>query len=303
VLLSGDYTQIPFLTALAIISKFMGDHSDEERTSVNRKNISELKFEEYLSSRSLTDWDYEPEIPGKKQRPDYRLRYLARELFFEVKEFRQDPKQPLPHGGAYDPYTAIREKIDAAREKFRNFKEHCCSVVLLNVDAWRVQLDDFWIMMASMLGDFGMSFSVDQKTGTAAKEPEWTFLKRGKMVDYKHRRPQNTTISALIALTPFPVGQRHFEIELYRKEHELGREFNLEEFVHFAESLTAQGLDSAEMALRVVVYENPYARNPLPRDIFLGPYDERFGPEKGRILRLFAGAEIEKLERLTERRE
>jgi len=280
----------------------MGDHSDEEMKGDNRKNVSEIKFEEYLSSQSLTDWDYEPEIPGKTRRPDYRLRYSARELYFEVKEFRQDPKQPLPSGGAYDPYTAIREKIDAAREKFKNFKEHCCSVVLFNVDALLVHLDDSWIMIASMLGDFGMSFPVDQKTGTAVREPEWTFLKRGKMIDHKHQRPQNTTISALIALTQFPVGRRHFEIELYRKEQRLGRELSLEEFVQFAESVTEEGLDSTEMALRVVVYENPYARIQLPRDIFLGPYDERFGPDKGRISRLFAGLEIEKLERLAESR-
>jgi len=278
----------------------MCDHSDEKKTGSNKKNISELKFEEYLSSQGLTDWDYEPEIPGKRQRPDYRIHHAAGQLFFEVKEFRQDPKQPLPNGGAYDPYTAIREKIDAAREKFRNFKEHSCSLVLFNVDAWLVHLDDFWIMMASMLGDFGMSFSADQRVETAVEEPQWTFLKRGKMVDYKHRRPQNTTISALIALTPFPVGQRRFEIELYRKERALGRELHLEELSHFAEFLTAEGKNTAETALRVVVYENPYARIPLPRDILRGPYDERFGPERESVLRLFAGAEIDKLEHLAE---
>lgn len=264
--------------------------------STNDKNVSELAFEKYLTSQGLKDWDYEPEISGKSQRPDYRLRYADAELFLEVKEFRQDPKQQLPQGGPYDPYVAIREKIDAAREKFKNFKEHCCSLVLLNVDAWLVHSDDFWIMVGSMLGDLGFSFSVDMETGSAVGEPTWAFLKRGKMIDYKHLRPQNTTISALIALTPLALGQKRFEIELQRKEGELGRALELEEFMRFAESLRARGLNIEETVTRVVVYENPYARIPLTRDIFVGDYDERYGPEKGSIVRVFAGREVEKLE-------
>src|SRR5215469_401266 len=179
-------------------SRITHDNSEAPKT----KNVSEVEFEKYLASQDLNDWDYEPEISGKNQRPDYRLRYAATDLFLEVKEFRQGPKQQPPQGGAYDPYTAIREKIDSAREKFKNFKEQCCSLVLFNVDAWLVHLDDFWIIAGAMLGDLGFSFPVDMETGSAVGEPTWAFLKRGKMIDYKHLRPQNTTISALIALTP-----------------------------------------------------------------------------------------------------
>jgi hypothetical protein len=48
--------------------------------------------------------------------------------------------------------------------------------------------------------------------------------------------------------------------------------------------------------LRVVVHENPYARKPFPEDIFRGVYDERYGAHEGKILRKYAGAEIERLE-------
>lgn len=96
------------------------------------------------------------------------------------------------------------------------------------------------------------------------------------MIDYKHRQPQNTTISALISLTPLAKGQRRFEIELDRKELEFGRRLDLEEFMRFAESLRAKGLDIDETVMRVIVYENPYTRIPLPREIFVGPYDERY---------------------------
>jgi len=91
---------------------------------------------------------------------------------------------------------------------------------------------------------------------------------------------------------------RLLQIEFFRSL--LGRELHLEELSHFAEFLTAEGKNTAETALRVVVYENPYARIPLPRDILRGPYDERFGPERESVLRLFAGAEIDKLEHLAE---
>lgn len=66
-------------------------------------------------------------------------------------------------GTAYDPYSAIREKINAGREKFQNFKEHCCSLILFNVDAPLVHLDDFWIVMGAMLGDLGMTFPVSRQ--------------------------------------------------------------------------------------------------------------------------------------------
>jgi hypothetical protein len=260
------------------------------------KNVSELTFEQYLDSHELKNWDYEPIISGKNQRPDYRLLFKNMELFFEVKEFRQDSRQPLPQGGAYDPYVLIREKINAAREKFKNFREHCCSLVLYNVDALLVRLDDFTIMTGSMLGDLAMSFPVGVQTGTAVGGPAWSFSKRGKMIDYKHRQPQNTTISALIALTPLPLGRRRLEIETLRKESRLGRSMDPKEFLHFAESLEQRGFNSAETVVRVVVYENPYARIPLTREIFLGPYDERFGPDQDRFARVFAGTEIERLE-------
>ncbi len=69
-----------------------------------------------------------------------------------------------------------------------------------------------------------------------------------------------------------------------------------EGFLSFAESLRTKGIDPGEAPLRVVVYENPFARIPLRRDIFTGPFDERFGPEGDHLVRVFAGAEILRLE-------
>jgi len=84
---------------------------------------SELLFEQYLLAHGLNQWDYETEIEGKKKRPDYRLEFQGDLLFFDVKEFHrksnESPRGPI----AYDPYPPVREKINAAREKFKEYKE------------------------------------------------------------------------------------------------------------------------------------------------------------------------------------
>lgn len=259
------------------------------------KNESEILFEAYLKAHGLNRWDYEPTTEGKNQRPDYRLWMGESQLLFEVKEFRQDPKAPL-QGGFYDPYGPIREKINAAREKFKEYKEFPCSLVLYNVDAWLVDLEDWTIVMGSMLGDAGFRFAVDAELGRAVGDFTPAFLKRGKMIDYKRMKPQNTSISAIVVLDKFALGQRRLRTHWEREEKRQGRKHSWEEFVAFAEGLKAKGIDAATTTLRVVVYENPYARLALTRDIFTGSFDERFGPDGENIRRVFAGKGILELE-------
>jgi len=46
----------------------------------------------------------------------------------------------------------------------------------------------------------------------------------------------------------------------------------------------------------VIVWENVYARKPLPRELFNGPYDERYGLDGGDITRIFCGSAFEELD-------
>jgi hypothetical protein len=48
--------------------------------------------------------------------------------------------------------------------------------------------------------------------------------------------------------------------------------------------------------LRAVVHENPDARNPLTRDLFNGPFDERYGMDGSCVRRVFVGSGIQRLE-------
>jgi hypothetical protein len=45
------------------------------------------------------------------------------------------------------------------------------------------------------------------------------------------------------------------------------------------------------------VYENPHAANPLPADIFTGPFDERWGPVENRIDLKVVGPRMEDLQK------
>jgi hypothetical protein len=228
-------------------------------------------------------YEFEKEFPGKSKRPDYTV--TKNGLFlFDVKDF--DPYMPLG-GSAYDPYPRIREKIEGGREKFKEFKEFSCSLVLRNNGNIFVHLEDKDIMLGSMYGDSGFSFPVDVTLGRAVGPLKRAFLGRGKMIRPSHF--QNTTISALVTLRYVPVGRRHYR-QMLKKYPNLSVEETLaaaaEQFSNF---------DLEEKQLGVIVWENAIARIPLSRDLFTGPYDERWGYEDGYQSLVFTGEKIAQL--------
>jgi hypothetical protein len=261
-----------------------------------KKNDSEIRFVEYLRLHNVGEWEYEAETEEKKRRPDYRITLNGKTLYFDVKEFRSDEREKMGVSGAFDPYRPIRQKINEVREQFREYKDCSCSLVLFNVDAPLVCLDDWTVVMGSMLGDSGYRFAVDTRTGEAVGEFTRIFANRGKMVNYKRMEPQNTTISALIVLDSFPLGRRRLAASWKREERESKKKMDWPGFVQYTESLRSKGIDAAETVTRVVVYENPYARLPLTRELFTGRFDERFGPDGDNIVRLFVGSGISELE-------
>ena len=136
------------------------------------KNESEVGFEQYLEAQGIPDWGFEPEYPGKRKRPDYRVAWREDALLFDLKEFRGG--RPLTPGFRYvDPYRKIREKIEAARKKFKEFDESCCSVVLYNAGSLDVRLDQPEFVMGAMLGDFGFRFEVPANQGATRSMARW----------------------------------------------------------------------------------------------------------------------------------
>lgn len=257
----------------------------------SNRNESELLFEEYLTLQGHTDWTHEAPLPGKRKNPDYRLEYSGAAFFFEVKEF--DSTFSGPGFGAYDPYGPIREKINQATRQFKEYKQFSCSVVLANPRSVPlIHLDDPWKMYGAMFGNVG--FRVQLGVKPDENHPiERVFVSGGKMVDDKRKQPQNTTISAIIALSTFPLRNKQVEIAVTRRQEALDRVLTTTEILECYEAIP----DSPDLRrVRVLVYENPSARIPLSRDLFCGAFDQRWGLDGESIRRVFVGNEIAAIE-------
>jgi hypothetical protein len=263
------------------------------------KNKSELLLEGYLRNHGCTHFEFEPEIEGTSRRPDYRLRCAGSEILLEVKEFRAEPDDIKSGFGVFDPYPPLREKINAARDKFRHLKQYCCCLVLYNVDKPLILLD-WQHIYGAMLGNLGFSVPIDVPGNPAPDDAEIRsiFMSGGKM----HREragvpvaPQNQTVSAILVLGRVAAGERLFHAELRQREAQSGQRVGVEELLQELELTRGTRLDTRWRPLRIVVHENPYARIPLPRELFRGPWDERYGGLDGTIQRLFQGDEIARL--------
>ena len=255
-------------------------------TPMTRKQ-SELLFEEYLTAQGYSDWSHEPPVEGKSKRPDFRLNHGGSSHFFEVKEF-DAPNFPPGYGGAYNPYKPIREKINQATRQFKEYKESSCSLVLANPNLAVVQLETPSEIIGAMLGNLGFQIPVDAISDEGLL-PEQVFMGGGKMVDDKHQSAQNTTFSSIIVLCTYPLWQNQFRAAIKMRQRELGRKTTLEEEFEFIDAIP----NSPDLRrVRAVVHENPCARIPLSRDLFVGPFDERWGVEGEFIKRVYVGREI-----------
>jgi excisionase family DNA binding protein len=251
---------------------------------LRRQNISELLFEEYLTKHRLVDWNREKTFPGSSKHPDYSVIYRARETLFEVKQFVGTSGDNQPSVVACDPYRAIREKIGAARKKFKDLQQYPCCLVLYNDGKPGVFIDSTElggdIIFAAMLGDIELSVPFDWGGSPANPEEQHGLLrgKRGKMLRQAGGGTviENTTISAIVVLEHLNVGLRRLLIDRGRWEKSKGRKATSRDFWTMIQQAEGTDHDVALSMLRVVVYENPFARISLSNEIFCGPYDERF---------------------------
>jgi len=255
----------------------------------NPKTASELLFEEYLETNGYPNWQHEASMDGRSTTPDYRLEFEGSSYFFEVKEFETKP--PGEGFGAFDPYAPLREKINRATRQFKHYKEFSCSVVLANPQAAFVMFDN-WAIMGAMLGGVGFRVALGRPIGPD-NPVEKVFTKGGKLVDNRRGQPQNTTISSVIVLGTYPLRLNLIRIEIAKREKELDRSLSVEEALAYYEATP----DSPDLRIvRVIVYENPFARIPLSQNLFVGPYDKRYGEADGDMRRIFAGKGIREME-------
>lgn len=265
---------------------------------MNAKTQSERLFENCLKKRGL-DFQFEPTFAGVTSHPDYAVFLADQEVLCEIKEFVAPRLDLKGTALALDPYRAIREKIGAARKKFKHLKQYPCCLVLYNNAKPGVFIDstefgrDF--IFAAMLGD------IELHIPAGAQPPGETAHgvlsgRGGKMVHKAGGQPVNTTISGIVVLEHLNVGLRRLLVNRRRWEKSRGRDATKLEFYAMIEQADGTIRDVSSQVLRAVVYENPHARLSVPEQLFNGPYDERYGIRDDQATRAFAGEEIKKLE-------
>lgn len=262
------------------------------------KTKSELLFEQYLISSGITDFRFEREFQETSKKPDYSLTFFGEEILFDVKEFCPTADDLAGGFGVYNPCGPIRKKIEKAREKFKDLENYYCCLVLYNAGKPLVDLDWRYIY-AAMLGNLGLRIPFGPNKRLIWEEAEPAFQYDGKVRYEKEGYPpktRNTTISAILVVDELRIGERRFETARRNRERDLGRSLTSQEFSELIAPFRTKKRNASFSELRVVVSENPYARKPLPRDIFCGHYDERYGYIDAAIGRIFAGVQIKKLE-------
>jgi hypothetical protein len=267
------------------------------------KTESEKLFEDYLSRNGYDDWDFEPKFEGRARHPDYLIRAADRKFLCEVKELHK--LQPVPQRvlTGCDPYKAIRDKIEKAREKFKEYRDWCCSLVVYNVDNWESREDPERVY-AAMLGDLGFTMQLDTSTGVVDESSfQEAFLKRGKMIRPKTTKPQNTTVSAIIILEHYealhPDFLHAFNMATAEAMERLDHMPTVGEKMDIRIRVSREfGRPVTHCVPRLRVHENPFACIPFPMDMFRGPYDERWRYEEPHIQRIYVGDRLQGIEAL-----
>lgn len=245
----------------------------------------ERRFEAYLKAMGYP-FEFEKPYPGKHKKPDYSLTLGRATYLFDVKD--ADPAV-MPRGSfQLDPHPEIIERIRAGQKKFKEYGEFPCCVVMQNNGNISAMFEDPTVVLGVMYGRIALSVPVYVGDGTPtepAPPPEWKFTKGARFQPNRNRR-----FSALITLRRIAVGkQRLRRIRRDNPAMTFDEAHNLA-----AERFGANYFE--ELQQGVIVWENVYARVPLPRDIFNGPYDERYGLDGNDMTRVFCGSAFEEFD-------
>lgn len=290
--------------ANAILRRLGFEVQTTSEVQARTRTESERLFEAYLWASGYLEFDFEPALSDSAARPDFLLRReingATESILFEVKEFQPTAADFHLGGGSYDPYAAIREKIQAGRKKFQEHKAHPCALVLYN--AGKPLVDLRWeFIYGAMLGNLGYSMPFDPLAGRLVDKPVLrpVFTNGGEMHREKGGeiiQPQNTTISAIVVLELLLVGKKRLEIEAAKGARELNRELKYTEYLDLVESSKGTERDISLRQLRTVTCLNPYRRIPFPQDLFRGPYDECYGEISGDLQRMYVGDQLKSIE-------
>lgn len=262
---------------------------------MKEQNAADRPFGEYVAEHCLGELDLESGVPGKRWRTDCRLRFKGQALWFAVKELAEGSESPVLNGGAFDLHFRMRRIIDEAAEELSEHAGEPCSLVLYSRSLNLADICTPSVVLDAMVGNVSWRLPIGAERGNGGGMARRVSAEGGGLVISPIRKPVNTSISAVIAIERFAVGQRKFHISLAKKERKVDRRLPWEEIL---EVLQANGESYGSTVLRALVVESPFTNKRLPANIFTGPYDVRWGREAGAecISRVYAGPELRKLE-------
>jgi hypothetical protein len=188
----------------------------------------------------------------------------------------------------YDPHGGIIERINSGRKKFKEYEEFPCCVVLQNNGNVLVDMETPAVVLGAMYGKIGFQVPVYVGRGIPsgpAPPIQPAFLSGARM-----QPDRNRTISALITLRLVEIGR--LRLRKIRKENS---GLNFDDALRAAVECYGPDFDFNELQQGVIVWENAHARRPLPRDMFNGPLDERWGLDGTDIACVFYGSQMTQL--------
>jgi hypothetical protein len=254
--------------------------------SEDNRTEGERRFESYLTAMGYL-FEYEKPYPGKSKRPDYSVALGDTTYVFDVKD--ADPKVAPRGPFQINPHPEIVERIKAGQKKFGEFAEFPCCVVMQNNGNFSAMFEQPSVVLGAMYGRTAFSVPVFVGDGPRTEPAPPIAPKFTQGAWFQPKR--NTRMSALITLRRINVGRRRL-----RRIRQDNPDMSFEEALGLAgERFGANFIE--ELRQGVIVWENVYARVPLPPEFFNGPYDERYGLNGDDVMRVFAGSAFEEFDR------
>lgn len=251
----------------------------------NKWTEGETLFAQYLTAQGIP-FQYEQLEAGKRKPVDFTIQHPdCGTVLLEVKDIQNEA--PLGFSQV-DFYKPIRSHIEAGTEKFKEYKGTVCALVLYGGRGF-VDLGRPEVMLGAMYGDFGWSIPFDPETGrgdTSAMTSQF-IPGKGKMIR-RDGQVRNTRISALLALHNYNV--TYFLMKKYISEDD-GRA----ERERRADVINGVVTFPEEQQVGLTVWENGFAANPLPRDLFRGEMDEWWTVDEEYQTPTFVGSKLKSL--------
>jgi hypothetical protein len=232
----------------------------------------EALFERYLQANGYDILAYESDL-GTAKRPDYLVRAAGHEVVVEVESFNTPPMPLSPRSGAVSMVPrlkAVRSKIKAGAEQLKGIEGSPLVVVLANPRNSWVPLEGpmfigalFGDVQASFAPDGGVIFHAGRNGRLHVKEPDGSV------------RGYHSYLSA-VAVLRFVYPKAAWASAMQQSQ-QVGND-DPRSIVREANQLLARQGQAAAESVCLDVFESVSGTAvPLPREVFAGPHDTRWG--------------------------